>query len=53
MYSVEPQTSEVKISYRDSDAPQDGSAHYHVRLVQDDGQIAWSTPIWIEYRRSL
>ena len=53
VYSAEPQTSEVEIAYRDSDAPYDGSAYYHVRLVQQDGQIAWSTPIWIEYRRSL
>ena len=53
VYSAKPQMSEVEIVYRDADAPQDGSAYYHVRLVQEDGQIAWSTPIWIEYRRSL
>ena len=49
VYSVKPQTSEVRISYRDSNSPHAGSAYYHVRLVQDDGQIAWSTPIWIDY----
>ena len=53
VYSAEPGRSDVEIAYRDSDAPQDGSAYYHVRLVQEDGQIAWSTPLWIEYRQSL
>ncbi len=53
VYSLDPQTPEVRISYRDADAPQSGSSHYHVRLVLDDGQIAWSTPIWIDYGQSL
>jgi len=28
--------------------PLEGSAHYYVRLVQADGNMAWSSPIWLE-----
>ena len=52
VYSAQPQTAEVSVSFRDESAPRQASAHYHVRLVQDDGQIAWSTPIWVDYRSS-
>lgn len=51
VYSAEPRRKDVSISFRDENAPVDGSAHYHVRLVQEDGQIAWSTPIWVDYHR--
>ena len=50
VYSASPDASSVSVDYRDEDAPQDGSAHYHARLVQEDGQIAWATPIWVDYR---
>ena len=50
VYSLQPGTAEVSISFRDEAAPRRGSAHYHVRLVQADGQIAWSSPIWVDYR---
>lgn len=50
VYSAQPLATDVSITFRDESAPREGSAHYHVRLVLDDGQIAWSTPIWIDYR---
>jgi hypothetical protein len=37
-----------ELSFRDNE-PLDGTAHYHVRLVQENGQIAWSSPIWVDY----
>ena len=52
VYSASPGTPSVSLDYRDEDAPQDGSAHYHARLVQEDGQIAWATPIWVDYRNT-
>ena len=52
VYSARPSTSRVSVSFRDESAPRQGVAHYHARLVQDDGQIAWSTPIWVDYRSS-
>jgi hypothetical protein len=52
LYSAKPGTSEVAVDFRDEDAPGEGSAHYHVRIVQRDGQIAWSSPIWIDFESS-
>lgn len=50
VYSASPGTKDVSVDFRDEEAPSEGSEHYHVRLVQSDGQIAWSTPIWVDYR---
>ena len=50
VYSAEPRAADISVSFRDESSPREGSAHYHVRLVQEDGQIAWSSPIWIDYR---
>lgn len=52
LYSAKPGTSEVAVDFLDKDAPGEGSAHYHVRIVQRDGQIAWSSPIWIDFESS-
>ena len=49
VYSSKPGTSTVALDFRDEDAPGDGWAHYHVRIVQRDGQIAWSSPIWVDF----
>ncbi len=51
VYSSEPGTTEMAVSYRDENAPQTASAHYHVRLVQGNGQIAWSSPVWVDFER--
>ncbi len=32
-------------------APQAGVHYYYVRLEQADGEMAWSSPLWIDYRR--
>jgi hypothetical protein len=40
---------EWAFTYRDFDRPR-GSNYYHVRLVQQDGNIAWSSPIWVTVR---
>lgn len=52
VYSARPGTPEVSVSFRDEAMPDLASAHYHARLVQSDGQIAWSTPIWVDFRSS-
>ena len=49
VYSSTPGTATVAVDFRDEDAPGHGSAHYHVRIVQRDGQIAWSSPIWVDF----
>jgi len=37
---------EVDITYLDTD-PQPGTSFYYVRLEQVDGNVAWSSPIWV------
>ena len=39
---------ERDVSFEFSDAePTPGENYYYVRVQQDDGQIAWSSPIWV------
>lgn len=52
VYSAQPGDHDIAVSFRDASAPASGSAHYHVRMVQSDGQIVWSSPVWVDYRRS-
>ncbi len=49
IYAASPGASAVSVDFRDEDAPQGEAAHYHVRIVQQDDQIVWSTPIWVDY----
>jgi hypothetical protein len=32
-------------------APQAGVHYYYVRVQQADGELAWGSPLWIDYRR--
>lgn len=48
VYSVRPGTREASFAYRDADASP-GESYYYVRVQQEDGQLAWASPIWIEY----
>ena len=41
-----PGETGVSMAYLDNAAPL-GESYYHVRVVQTDGQIAWSSPIWV------
>ena len=46
VYTQSPGVPDATFSFRDSD-PLDTEAYYHVRLVQANKQIAWSSPIWV------
>lgn len=46
LYNTDPKGREVSLSFRDLKATK-GTAYYYVRLQQTDGQIAWSSPIWV------
>ncbi|MHC4875713.1 MAG: DUF3604 domain-containing protein [Planctomycetota bacterium] len=41
-----PQQENVDFSFTDSE-PLAGTSHYYVRLVQENGAIAWGSPIWV------
>ena len=49
VYSVEPGLREVSFAFRDTGA-KPGESYYYVRVQQEDGQMAWASPIWVDYR---
>jgi hypothetical protein len=46
IYRPDVDSQEIDIKYRDLD-PLPGESYYYVRLRQEDGQTAWSSPIWM------
>ena len=49
VYSVNPGQRTASFTFRDADAIP-GESYYYVRVQQEDGQMAWASPIWVEYR---
>ena len=49
VYTATPGTKEVEFEYRD-DAVEVGESYYYVRAEQEDGSLAWASPIWVTYR---
>jgi hypothetical protein len=49
IYATEPRTEDVSFEFTDrSDV--NGRHYYYVRLQQEDGMIAWSSPFFINYQ---
>ncbi|MGH7248394.1 MAG: hypothetical protein ACREH9_09845, partial [Pseudomonadota bacterium] len=48
--TVRPQGSAASFEFRDN-AIQPGESYYYVRVEQARGQLAWSSPIWVDYTR--
>ena len=46
---AQPGERQVSFAYRDVDA-EPGESYYYVRIQQEDGQMAWASPIWVDYR---
>ena len=46
LYTNAPQTSDVEIKFIDMD-PKPGMNMYYFRLLQEDGEVAWSSPVWV------
>ena len=46
VYTLQNQSDDVSFSFVDQE-PVSGEVHYYVRVQQGDGQIAWSSPIWV------
>ena len=47
VYTSHPNHEEYSLEYRDREF-EPGSNYYYVRVLQNDGQVAWSSPIWVE-----
>lgn len=49
IYKVAPGKRDAEFEYRDNDAAK-GEHWYYVRVEQANGELAWSSPIWVRYR---
>jgi hypothetical protein len=50
VYSAEPHAPRVEFSWTDEERRPPGLSWYYVRVLQEDGQIAWGSPMWITRR---
>ena len=46
IHKSEPNTKDLSVEFMDGEA-QPGMNYYYIRVEQADGQLAWSSPIWI------
>lgn len=49
IYKVSPGKRDVEFEYRDNDVTK-GQHWYYVRVEQANGELAWSSPIWVRYQ---
>jgi hypothetical protein len=49
VYTTRPGAKEASFEFTDQE-PVRGESWYYVRVLQEDGQLAWSSPIWVENR---
>jgi hypothetical protein len=50
VHTVRPKAAQSTFEFRDNDI-QPGESYYYVRVQQVAGQMAWSSPIWVQYSR--
>ena len=49
VYKVAPGMQDAEFEYRDNDVGP-GEHWYYVRVEQQNGELAWSSPIWVRYQ---
>ena len=47
VYTTEPNSERVDFRWTDEDAINRQPSWYYVRLIQQDGELAWSSPMWV------
>ena len=47
VYATSPHESDVAVEFVDREPP-GGETYYYLRVIQEDGEIAWSSPVWLE-----
>jgi hypothetical protein len=51
VYSTEPRQNRVELTWTDAERDRPaGESWYYVRLMQDDGELAWGSPLWVRSR---
>jgi hypothetical protein len=51
LYQATPHSEEIRINYTDEHPKKGQASLYYVRLEQTDGELAWSSPVWITCTR--
>jgi hypothetical protein len=49
VFSAQPDQAEVAFEWTDEEKRPPGLSWYYVRVQQDDGQLAWGSPIWVRF----
>src|SRR5262249_13458043 len=47
VYTASPGSDQAQFRYQDAQ-PVRGGAYYYLRVIQEDGNMAWSSPIWVQ-----
>jgi hypothetical protein len=47
VYSTEPHAPRVEFSWTDEERRPPGLSWYYVRVLQEDGALAWGSPMWV------
>ena len=50
VYSTRPGSPEAEFTFTDLEARPGQESYYYVRVLQEDGMLAWSSPMWITPR---
>ena len=48
IYSREGTGERIEFVYRDTSLTR-GEHYYYVRIIQQDGNVAWASPIWVKF----
>jgi hypothetical protein len=49
VYSTEPNRPRVEFEWADDEKRGPGLSWYYVRAIQDNGELAWASPIWVRF----
>ncbi len=49
VYTARPGSREARFAFTDAE-PEPGESWYYVRVLQEDGELAWSSPVWVTLR---
>src|SRR5262249_24807696 len=47
VYTTEPNRERVEFTWTDNEKRAAGMSWYYVRVLQNDGELAWASPMWV------
>jgi hypothetical protein len=50
VYTTTPKKQQIDIKYTDME-PKAGLNFYYFRILQEDGEVAWASPVWVNYQK--